>query len=273
MKSEEKQIYLEKLTTELKLKGFSSKTQDVYGFFINKFLSSIEKKPEELEEQDYKNYLASKIDGYSHKSSALLISALNFFIKNILNKTIKVASLKVERPLPVALSKEEVKKLFACADTEKSKLIMLFLYSSGLRVSELVNLKRADLDFIEKLGWVRKGKGKKDRAFQLSEKIIEELTRYYERTPNFNFIFSAESPLTPRNIQKIIKNTAKKAGINKKVTPHTLRHSFATHLLENGTDIRYIQALLGHENLNTTQIYTHVSTESLKKIKNPLDIL
>lgn len=116
-------------------------------------------------------------------------------------------------------------------------------------------------------------KEKKDRAFILSQKITEELKPYFEKSPEHLYIFSHEKPLTPRNIQKIIKNTARRAGIQKKVTPHTLRHSFATHLLENGTDIRYIQALLGHENLNTTQIYTHVSSEALKKIQNPLDNL
>jgi len=123
------------------------------------------------------------------------------------------------------------------------------------------------------MGWVRKGKGNKDRAFQISEKIIEELQEYFKKTPSFVYVFSEQKPLSTRNIQKIIKNAAKNANVNKKVTPHTLRHSYATHLLDAGTDIRYIQTLLGHENLNTTQIYTHVSTEALKKIKNPLDEL
>ncbi|PJA70623.1 recombinase, partial [Candidatus Pacearchaeota archaeon CG_4_9_14_3_um_filter_31_7] len=99
------------------------------------------------------------------------------------------------------------------------------------------------------------------------------LQEYFKKTPSFVYVFSEQKPLSTRNIQKIIKNAAKNANVNKKVTPHTLRHSYATHLLDAGTDIRYIQTLLGHENLNTTQIYTHVSTEALKKIKNPLDEL
>ncbi|MEM2018108.1 MAG: tyrosine-type recombinase/integrase, partial [Candidatus Pacearchaeota archaeon] len=117
-----------------------------------------------------------------------------------------------------------------------------------------------------------KGKGKKDRIFILPEKLIKELEPYVKE-PGRQYLLSREKPLTTRNIQKIIKLAAKKAGINKKVTPHCLRHSFATHLLDSGTDIRKIQALLGHESLSTTQLYTHLTTEELKKVKNPLDEL
>jgi integrase/recombinase XerD len=142
-----------------------------------------------------------------------------------------------------------------------------------LRVSELVNLKIQDINLAEKTGIVKSGKGNKDRMFILSEKSIADLRIFMDKHPNYQYVFSKEKPLTTRNIQKIVKTATKKAFINKKVTPHTMRHSFATHLLEAGTDIRYIQVLLGHENLNTTQIYTHVSTEELKKIKSPLDAL
>jgi integrase/recombinase XerD len=146
------------------------------------------------------------------------------------------------------------------------------LYSTGLRVSELVNLKLEDINFSDKSGWVRRGKGSKDRLFVLSEKLVLDIQKYLERREH-KFVFSKDAPLTTRNIQKIIKGTKTRAGLSKKVTPHTLRHSFATHLLEQGTDIRLIQSLLGHSSLNTTQVYTHVSTEQIKKIKNPLDNL
>jgi integrase/recombinase XerD len=146
------------------------------------------------------------------------------------------------------------------------------LYSSGLRVSELVNLKVNDINLNENIGWVRKGKGNKDRLFAVSPQLVSDIKDYLKDRGN-NYIFSKDKPLTTRNIQKIIKATKTRAGINKKVTPHTLRHSFATHLLENGTDIRIIQALLGHSNLNTTQIYAHVSSEQIKKVQNPLDSL
>ena len=150
-------------------------------------------------------------------------------------------------------------------------LIIQLLYSSGLRVSEIVNLKPSDLDFNENIGWVRSGKGKKDRMFILSKKISKKLENFSKRFSDWNYIFSKEKPLTTRNIQKIVQKTTEKAGIEKSVHPHTLRHSFATHLLENGVDIRKIQVLLGHASLTTTQIYAHVSSKELKKIKSPLD--
>ena len=151
-------------------------------------------------------------------------------------------------------------------------MIVSLLYSAGLRVSELVNLKINDVDLSEGTGWVRKGKGSKDRLIVISQNLTNEISEYI-RGRDHKYIFSKEEPLTTRNIQKIIKNTSKKAGINKKVTPHTLRHSFATHLLEQGTDIRIIQTILGHASLNTTQVYTHISSEQIKKVQNPFDLL
>jgi integrase/recombinase XerD len=129
-----------------------------------------------------------------------------------------------------------------------------------------------DVNFEENTGWVRSGKGAKDRLFALSENLRKELSEYLKGREN-NFVFSKDKPLTTRNIQKIIALTKKRAGIDKKVTPHTLRHSFATHLLEQGTDIRVIQVLLGHSSLNTTQVYAHVSSDQIKKIRNPFDNL
>ena len=156
------------------------------------------------------------------------------------------------------------------ADNQKSRLIISLLYSTGLRVSELVNLKVEEVNFADKSGWVRRGKGAKDRLFVLSENLGKELQEYLQGKEH-KFIFSKETPLTTRNIQKIIKGTKIRAGITKKVTPHTLRHSFATHLLEQGTDIRLIQTMLGHSSLSTTQVYTHVSSEQIKKVANPFD--
>ena len=146
------------------------------------------------------------------------------------------------------------------------------LYSSGLRVSELVNMKVQDIDFKECMGWVRRGKGSKDRMIVLSEGLVKDIEAYL-KDRNYTYLFSKEKPLTTRNIQKIMVGLRKRTGIQKKITPHTLMHSFATHLLEQGNDIRIIQAMLGHSSLNTTQIYTHISGEQLKKVKNPLDLL
>ena len=158
--------------------------------------------------------------------------------------------------------------------SEKSRLMISLIYACGFRVSELVGLKIKDLDFNQKIGYIRQGKGNKDRQFNIPFFLFEELLNQTEKQKDAgeHFLFSGpKGKLSSRNIQKIVAKAALNAGIDKDVHPHTLRHSFATHLLENGVDIRHIQILLGHSSILTTQIYTHVSTEELKKIKSPLD--
>jgi len=269
-----KEEFLEKLETELKLLKKSPMTIRNYIYFNSKLLEYCNKEPQELSEDDIKKFLATMTEKAS-SSIILAMAAIKFATSKVLGKdlTLNIERPKKEKTLPSVLSKEEIKKLIEAAETKKSRLIIQFLYSTGLRVSELVNLKVQDINLAEKTGIVKRGKGKKDRLIVLPEKLIQELEHYIKEHPQNIYLFSKEKPLTPRNIQKIIKKATAKAQIQKKVTPHTLRHSYATHLLESGTDIRIIQTLLGHENLNTTQIYTHVSTEELKKIKNPLDEL
>mgnify|MGYP001615029869 FL=1 len=150
------------------------------------------------------------------------------------------------------------------------------LYACGFRVSELLNLKINDFNFNENTGYVKQGKGRKDRIFNIPSFLLKDLQKQAEmqKQENKEFLFSGrKGKLTDRNIQKIVQKAALKAEIQKQVHPHTLRHSFATHLLESGTDIRIIQELLGHADLSTTQIYTHISSEELKKIKSPIDEL
>jgi integrase/recombinase XerD len=265
---------IQKLKTELKLRGFSPFTIRNYSFFVEKFLEKTNKKSEDLSTEDAKNYLAGLFDTKSKNTIMLAAASLKFFYSEILEKEVaKIRIPKKDQILPEVLSKKEIKKLIDSAQTSKSRLILSFLYSSGLRVSEIVSLKPTDLNFEENLGWVRKGKGSKDRRFIFSKTLSPELKNYLSKKKDFQYIFSKEKPLTTRNIQKIVKKAAIKSGISKKVTPHTLRHSFATHLLEDGTDIRTIQTLLGHASINTTQIYTHISSDQLKKVENPLDKL
>lgn len=199
-----------------------------------------------------------------------------FFYKGILHKDIiNFKTPRAEKKIPEVLTKDEIKSLIDSTDNLKSKLIIKFLYSTGLRVSELINLKLKDLSLEKKEGWVRKGKGSKDRFFKLSDILLEDLNKYVlTLNDKETYLFPGKNnTLTPRNIQKIIERSAKKANIGKRASPHKLRHSFATHLLESGVDIRYIQALLGHSSISTTEIYAHVSGEQLKKIKSPLDSL
>ena len=266
---------LNRLKAELKIRGLSPLTVRNYSFFVEKFLKKTNKTAIELNEDDAKAYLADLFDSKSKNTIMLASASLKFLYTEILGKEFsKVKIPKKDKKLPEVLTKGEVKKLIDSTDNEKSRLIVSLLYSTGLRVSELVNLKIEDLNLQENTGWVRKGKGNKDRLFSISGNLADELKEYLQTRGKSNgYIFSKEKPLTTRNIQKIIKGTKQRAGLNKKVTPHTLRHSFATHLLEQGTDIRLIQVMLGHASLNTTQVYIHISSEQIKKVKNPLDML
>jgi len=233
---------------------------------------------EELTEDDVKKFMSEKLDNRAATSTILFLAAIRYAYSNILKKdpTISIKRPKRETKLPSVLTKEEVKKILETMDTKKSKLMVSLMYACGLRVSELVNLKVNDFDFNEKVGFVRQAKGKKDRIFNIPLFLLEDLKKQAENQSNSKseFLFSGNNgKLTERNLQKIVSLAARKAGIKKSVHCHTLRHSFATHLLEDGIDIRKIQELLGHASISTTQIYAHVSTEELKKIKSPIDSL
>ena len=269
------QEFLKNLETEIKISKLSPYTVRNYIMFNKKLLEHSNKQPDEIVQQDIKNFLADKMNDRASSSTILFLASIKFAYSSLLQKdpTSGIKRPKSEKKIPSVLSKEEVIRLFNAAQTRKSELIMQLLYSSGLRVSELVNLKPREIDFNENMGWVRMGKGKKDRMFTLSKKIATKLKKYIDKRKDWNYVFSEKTPLTTRNIQKIVQKAAAKAGINKQVHPHTLRHSYATHLLENGVDIRKIQILLGHSSLSTTERYTHVSSMELKKISSPFDTL
>lgn len=276
MEKEVAEKYIEKTITELRLRGSSKRTIESYLFFIKPFLETIQD-PTTVSLDKVKLHLADLIDKYSNKSRSLAVSSLRFFFKRVIDRPdifVKLEVPKKEKRLPIVLSTEEVKKLIDSIEHQKSKLIVKMLYSSGLRVSELVNLTPKDLDFQQGIGWVRKGKGSKDRLFKIAESISKQLQRYLSKHPDNKYVFSeTEGPMSVRNIQFIVTSAAKVAGINKQVSPHTLRHSFATALLDAGENLLVIQQLLGHENLETTKIYTHISQDQLKKVKSPLDRL
>ena len=268
-----KEEVLQQVNTELKIRGFSPLTARNYSFFVGKFFEKTDKKPEEMNENDVKLYLSEMFDTKSKNTIMLAAASLKFLFTEILRKPFEDIKMpKKDKKLPEVLDKNEVAKIIDATDTEKSRLIVSLLYSSGLRVSELVNLKKSDLNLDQRSGWVRKGKGSKDRIFFMAEQLSKELKDYIQEREG-DFLFSKDKPLTTRNVQKIIQGARRRAGINRKVTPHTLRHSFATHLLDQGTDIRLIQSMLGHSSLNTTQVYTHISSEQLKRVQNPFDLL
>jgi integrase/recombinase XerD len=285
---------LENLETELRLRGFSRKTFDSYIFHNQKFLEFLksrpgsgfqtslldgvnERTPETASKDDIKAYLAHLLGerGQSPASVNLALSALKFFYEGVLKMHIfeGIKPPKQEKKLPTVLTKEEITNMLEVTENPKHKLLIEMIYSSGLRVSEAVTLKIENLELKEGMGTVRGGKGKKDRNIILSKALIEHLDEYLSnRKHDCPFVFNVrDRPITVRQAQKVVKTAANKAGIKKNVFCHALRASFATHLLESGTDIRIIQELLGHSSISTTERYTKVSRAQLKKIKSPFD--
>jgi site-specific recombinase XerD len=266
---------LKKIETELKLRGFSSQTIKMYKLYNRHFLEFSEINPQEVSEDDIKLYLAEKISekNASPRTIGLIKSALLFYYNELLGNKFEIKTPKVKRPIPVVLTKDEIEQLFSVIKNQKHKLLLKLYYSSGLRLSEAINLKKKDLDFNENVVWIRDGKGGKDRMSIVSENLIKELKEFTQYKEDNQFIFTNKkgNPLSARSVQLVIEKAKEKAKLSKDIHIHTLRHSFATHLLEAGVDIRYIQELLGHADLSTTQIYAKVSNEQLKKIKSPLD--
>jgi len=269
---------ISKLKIELQIRGFSERTIKSYLFHNHKFLDFIKKQPDEITTDDIKTYMAYLIAEKKQKSTSvnLALSALRFMYDEIMKKGlfVDIKAPKNEKKLPTVLSKQEISKMIDSLDNKKHKLLIEFLYSSGLRVSECVSLKLEDLNPDEKMGIVRAGKGKKDRNIILSKRLVEDLERYLKKRKDTNpYVFNTkDTHISVRQAQKVVHEAAKKANIQKRVFCHALRSSFATHLLENGTDIRIIQELLGHSNIQTTERYTKVSREQLKKVVSPFDI-
>lgn len=271
--------FLRKVEIELKISKSSVYTIKNYIKSNKDLIEFVKKNPENVNEEDVKEYVAEKLSERSAISTIMFLAAVKFAYSSLFKKDItsNIRRPKREKRIPVVLTKNEVMKLFESINTKKSKLMVSLMYAAGLRVSELVSLKAKDLDFDEKVGNVRQAKGKKDRIFNIPKFIFLKLKKRADKVNSEGGIYLFQGrdgkKMSSRNMQKIVKNAGKKAGIKKDIHCHTLRHSFATHLLENEVDIRKIQELLGHSDLSTTQIYTHVSVEELKKIKSPLDTL
>ncbi len=269
---------LQELETELKLRGSSPLTVRAYRRINKEFLAASGKAPGQVTEREVKAYLARLLDrGQAASSVALARSALLFCYNELLGRGFSaIKTPRIGRKLPIVLTKQEVSALLAAATHEKTRLLIQLLYASGLRISECLALRAEDLELAERLAWVRGGKGGKDRMVILSEALIAGLRRHLRtRGIERGLLFPGRDggPMTARNAHKVIAAAARRAGIVKRVSPHTLRHSFATHLREAGTDLRLIQELLGHASIQTTEIYTHVSSEEKRRVVSPLDTL
>ena len=286
----------DRLENELKARKYSLKTQKSYLFFCKLLFRTMQKDPGEIREEDVTKFLAwlEKERGYSAASINLVISSIKFFFrfvvkKNIINEQKRPSENK---NLPVVLSAEEIIKILGTEKNPKHRLLLMLVYSSGLRVSEVVALEKKHIDLDRQVLYINQGKGRKDRYTMLTERAALYMKEYFDCFKIDKWIFPGQTSikkkksltasgkpdsieitvhLSVRSAQYIFNKAARNANIYKKASIHDLRHSFATHLLENGTDIRYIQTLLGHSSIRTTERYTHVAKRDILRIKSPLD--
>ncbi|NLW33414.1 MAG: tyrosine-type recombinase/integrase [Fibrobacter sp.] len=267
-------------TDLLKSRRYSKHTIRNYSYHFSHFIQYYNCSPDELTEKEIYEYLVHLAED-SEKSANFqkaVIHAIKFYYENVCHRIIKKEYLpwpKGDHRLPVVFSEQEVKLLFSTISNLKHRCIMYLIYSGGLRLSEVVHLKIEDLDFDRMQIHIRKAKGRKDRYTIFSKKAAIIVQEYIEQYKPGSYLFCGQTGglYSGRSIENVFSRALKNSGIKKAATVHTLRHSFATHLLEHGTDLRYIQELLGHRSHQTTQIYTHVSKQSLRNIESPLDSL
>lgn len=277
MKNEE---VLEKVERNLKLRGSSEHTIKSYLQYLNQLFNFTGKTHSRIALEDIEKFLQylSIEKNNSPSSVTLAKSAIRFYYEKMLKKypVSEIAVAPREEKLPIVLSKGEIKRIIDVASNLRDKLIVQFMYSCGLRVSEATGMKLEDLDFADMTGTIRKGKGKKDRRLFLSNTVVQTIQDYLKmkKLPS-RFLFSKSNgtPYTTRSFQLIIKKLAGKAGITKKVHSHMFRHAFGTHLVEDGYDIVRVQGMMGHSSLETTKLYVTLSKEQFKGITNPLDKL
>jgi len=273
-------IWIQKIEAEMRARKYSIKTRNSYIYFNRILCRTLQKIPEEITSNDITFFLAFMEKNHNYCASSInnAISAFKFFYKNIFKNNIVEDQQRPcrNKNLPVILSKDEITTIINQEKNNKHRLLLMLIYSSGLRVSEVVALKKEHIDLSRQVVFINSGKGRKDRYTMLSQKAAQFLEAYYKVYRTEKWIFPGQDSnkhLSIRSAQSIFSKAARNAGINKKVSIHGLRHSFATHLLENGTDIRYIQTLLGHSCLKTTERYTHVAKQNVLKIKSPLDTI
>jgi len=275
---------LEVLVKELTLRNYSPKTTKAYKSCIRSFVKHFSPRhPRDLTNDDVRSYFLFLLEEQKRSAGTVnqVFNAIKFLYVELFHLPFVIETLprpQKERKLPDVLNIGEIRNIFAAVQNLKHRIMIMLAYASGLRVSELVQLRIEDLDVQRGLIHLRSAKGKKDRFTVLPPTMIPLLHQYAQdyRLGNSGWLFpSGMSPrhLATRSIQAVFERAVVSAGITKPVSMHTLRHSFATHLLESGTDLRYIQELLGHQSLRTTEIYTHVSNRQISKIRSPIELL
>jgi integrase/recombinase XerD len=259
-------------------RGLSPRTIKTYCFCVERFLKYSKKEVNKITKKDITNYLDRLLEREAAGNTInVYLNSIKFLMENILNKRLmyRIKYSKVPKTLPTVLTKEETRRLFAAIKNEKHKLMVKLMYSAGLRVSELVNLKIEDFEFSKNYGWVREGKGRKDRMFIIANILNNEIRNFIEKEDLRVWLFLGRKGehLSQKSVQEIVKKASKDAKIRKNVHCHTLRHSFATHLIEDDYSISDVQSLLGHSSSETTMRYVHMTNPKMIKIKSPLDSL
>jgi integrase/recombinase XerD len=277
------QLLISQFEHRLRIQRYSNATIRNYKSAIESFLKLASQKfsaTSEVTAEVVEKYIYWMIEKRSIGPSyqRMVVASIDKFFSLVVTKDLDIKHLypkQRKQALPDFLTPEDVKKLIDATNNLKHKCIIELLYAGGLRLSELLHLKITDIDSHNMIIRINNGKGNKDRVVMLSEKLLADLRTYFREYTPKDYLFTGQSggQYSDKSVQTVVKEAAIKAGIQKKVTPHTLRHSFATHLLEKGTDIRYIQELLGHKSVHTTEIYTHITDVSRSKIKSPLDLL
>jgi integrase/recombinase XerD len=275
--------YFNQMKQDLEIRGYSSNTVRIYLDHMKNFIKFHMKSPEDILLEDINTYQVYLV--YSKKSSFatfnLAVCSIKYFFKHVLKKEWDIDQIPFQKrikSLPSVISKQEISRIINAAENLKYKAIIQTLYSGGLRLSECVNLKVNDIDSKRMVIKIKNAKGRKDRYVMLSKILLSTLREYWKNThpkPK-TFLFPGShlnKPICNRWVQRIVQDTALRAHIDKRVTPHILRHSFATHLLEDGVNIRVIQQLLGHDSLRATAIYTHVAENYINQTQSPLDSL
>lgn len=281
----EKCEFNEKVASEyqdfMKLKAYSWQTQKLYKGHLKRFISFVDIDLDKVENSDIKKYILFIMENNKHSKSFIdqAVSVIKLLYKEVLPKGDIISNIprpKKDNKLPSVLSQSEVLQILQATNNEKHKTILFLVYSAGLRVSEVVRLKPEDIESARMLVKVNKGKGGKDRYTLLSHIALDQLRKCYKLYKPEKWLFPGSKDgdhITERTVQKIFENCKAKSKIRKDASVHTLRHSFATHLLESGVDLRYIQELLGHASTKTTEIYTHVTQKNISEILSPLDKL
>ena len=268
-------MLISKLQQEMKITGFSPRTIKSYSLCLKKLYNHFKKPLNKINENQFKEFLAELANkNYSPYTLNLYHASLKYVIENIYHQPFRFSFpyAKRHKKLPVVLSRKEIRQIIDCLHNSKHRLLVALSYGAGLRVSEVLSLKVKDIDLGELVIQLKSSKGKKDRITIIPIKIKNDLQNAIAGKTSNSYVFESErgGRLSSRTAQKVFTNTLKKTGIKKAATFHSLRHSFATHLLENGVDVRYVQELLGHANIRTTQLYTKVTNPKLKNIKSPL---